>query len=243
MTGTNSKKGTRKLLWTTALVAAVAAPLAGVSASVIVVRAMGPAANTYKPGKALPDDAKLALGSGDTVVVLGADRARTLKGPGTFQLASAGETSSPAVNATRRGRFSALRNAGIVPRSPTLWHVDVAQSGKMCLADASNVMLWRADSNKAVTLKVARPGQAPVTEQWAAGESTIAWPAGVAIVPGGEYDLSWDGEPQPTKLSFATLQPVPADIPSVAQALITNHCDNQLNLLLETVPSEAVGPS
>jgi hypothetical protein len=113
------------------------------SASVLVVRSSGPTSKTYRPGRVLPDDAKVALALGDVLVVLAQDSARTLRGPGTFALSGPRNALRPAVNPARRGRFSSLRTAGIVPRSPTLWHVDVSQNGKVCVADPNDVKLWR----------------------------------------------------------------------------------------------------
>lgn len=215
-------------------IAAMTALSAGVaSATALVVRSSGPSATSYKPGKALPDDAKVALRPGDLLTVLATDSTRTFRGPGTFTLAAGGGP-SPATLAGRRGRFSALRTAGIVPRSPTLWHIDVAQNGRMCLADRNNVMLWRANATRAAMLTIEQGGSKQNT-QWAAGQSTLAWPNGVAIVPGAEYQLSLAGG-APARMTFATLPTVPTDLTSVASALIEQKCDNQLELLIQTVP-------
>lgn len=216
-------------------VAAATALSGGVaSATALVVRSSGPSAPSYKPGKALPDNAKVALRPGDMLTVLATDSTRTFRGPGTFTLAAAGGGPGPATLAGRRGRFSALRTAGIVPRSPTLWHIDVAQNGRMCLADKNNVMLWRANATRAAMLTIEQGGSKQNT-QWAAGQATLAWPSGVAIVPGAEYQLSLaDGAP--ARMTFATLPTVPTDLTSVASALIEQKCDNQLELLIQTVP-------
>lgn len=219
----------------TAAAALIAVDMA--AATALIVRSSGPSSATYKPGKSLPDNAKVALRPGDSLTVLATDSTRTFRGPGTFPLASAGGGNSGAISGGRRGRFSALRTAGIVPRSPTLWHVDVSQSGKVCLADANNVMLWRPNASKAETLTVAKSGGGTLTAQWPAGQSTLAWPNEVPITSGAEYQLSLAGEAGPAKMKFATLPTVPTDLPSVAQALIEQNCDNQLELLIETVPS------
>ncbi len=167
--------------------------------------------------------------------MLATDSTRTFRGPGTFALAGGGGPNTAAIGA-RRGRFSALRTAGIVPRSPTLWHVDVSQSGKVCLADPSNVMLWRSNAARAATLTLTKPDGSTATAQWPAGQATLAWPKDVPISSGAQYQLSVDGEPQPAKLSFATLSTVPTDTTSVAQALIDAKCDSQLELLIQALP-------
>lgn len=212
------------------------------SATALVVRSSGPSAPNFRPGKALPDNAKVALKPGDVLTVLASDSTRTLHGPGTFALASAGGDSRLSIMAGRRGRFSALRTAGIVPRSPTIWHVDVSQSGKACLADPKSVMLWRSSAAKPATLTITRAGGTPQTAEWPAGQATLAWPDQVPIAAGTEYQVSVTGEKPPAKVTFATLSSVPTDLSSVAKALIDQNCDNQLNMLIETLPT-AGGPA
>lgn len=206
-------------------------------ANVLVIRSTGPSSTSYKPGRALPDNARVALRPGDELIVLASDSTRTLKGPGNFALASAAPAAAPQLNSMRRGRFSALRTAGIVPRSPTIWHVDVSQSGKVCLADPSNVTLWRPNATRDVKLTLTGANGSTQTADWPAGQATLAWPTGMSIVPGADYQVSWAGNPKPTHISFATLSSMPTDLTSVAQALIEKNCQNQLDLLIETVPS------
>jgi len=225
------------LLCVTAAAAGLVAQ--GVSATALVLRSTGPSALTYKPGKALPDNAKVALKPGDTLTVLATDSTRTFRGPGTFALAGAGKSDSPGMMGGRRGRFSALRNAGIVPRSPTLWHVDVGQSGKMCLADSNNVMLWRSNASLPATLTVTQAGGASHTEQWPAGQATLSWPADVPISTGVDYQVSLTGDSTPSHMTFSKLASVPTDLTQVAEALIAEHCDGQLELLIQTVPQTA----
>ncbi|MDB5697210.1 MAG: hypothetical protein JWN69_14 [Alphaproteobacteria bacterium] len=217
------------------LAAAAALSAAGAAnATALVVRSSGPSAPSYKPGKALPDNARVALRPGDMLTVLATDSTRTFRGPGTFALAGGGGGGNPAALAGRRGRFSALRTAGIIPRSPTLWHIDVAQNGRMCLADRHNVMLWRANATRAATLTI-NQGSSKQSAQWPAGQATLAWPTAVPIVAGAEYQLSL-ADAAPSRITFATLATMPTDLTSVATALIEQKCDNQLELLIQTVP-------
>ena len=204
------------------------------SAMALIVRSTGPSATTYKAGKALPDDAKVALKPGDTLTVLASDSTRTFRGPGTFALASAGGgNSGPA--ARGRGRFSALRTAGIVPRSPTLWHVDVGQSGRVCITDSGNVQLWRPDATKTAKLTVRNSNGTTQAVDWPAGQTVLAWPSGVPIDGGVEYSVDLEGA-EATKLVFAPLATVPTDLNGVAEALIENQCETQLDLLIATIP-------
>ena len=225
-----------KLMLAGTAVAGAALLVSAAAANVVVVRSVGPSSATYRAGSSRADNARVTLRAGDMLVLIGSNGTRTLRGPGTFPVASVGGGGRPTV--ARRGRFSALRNAGIVPRSPTLWHVDASQSGKFCLANAGNVMLWRPEADQAVTLTVTGAGGATQNLRWAAGQSTLPWPAQVPIRAGAEYQLNWTGAPEPTRLTFATLAREPNDLTSVAQALVTENCQNQLDLLIETAPTE-----
>lgn len=216
---------------------------ASAAASVLVVRSTGPSAQSYPAGKSLPDEAAIALKSGDTVIVLANGATRTFRGPGTFTATGPvrSGTGLAAASGNRRARTGAVRNAGIVPRSPTLWHVDVTQSGKMCIADPENVMLWRPDAADTVAITVAPAGGAAQEIEWPAGQATLAWPSALAVEEGVEYRVAWAGREEPTRLTFATLDAVPTDISQVAEALIAEDCQTQLDLLVETAPAAQPG--
>lgn len=223
----------------TALAAALlVAGAASAAANVLVVRSSGPSAKSYPPGRSMPDDARIQLGQGDTVIVLANGATRTFRGPGTFTATGPvrSGTGLAAASGNRRARTGAVRNAGIIPRSPTLWHVDVTQSAKVCIADPESVMLWRPDAAETVTLIVTPEGGAARTIEWTAGEATLAWPADLTVADGTEYQLVWTGNDDPTRLTFATLATPPTDIEGVAEALIANDCRTQLDLLVETAP-------
>lgn len=219
----------------TALLAAAAMPAA---ANVLVVRSAGPSAAAYPPGRSLPDNARLALRAGDTVIVLGAGGTRSFRGPGTFSPSAAVRGSGPVLAAAdgRRARIGAVRGAGIVPHSPTIWNVDVTQSGSFCLASASHVMLWRPDTTVPTTLTIVGQGGAPRNLRWAAGQATIAWPAAIPIANGASFSIAQSGVAVPTQVTFRTLAREPADLEGVAAALIANGCQGQLDVLVESQP-------
>src|SRR3954453_22882147 len=125
------------MLWGAA--AAIALSSTAAVASVVVVRSLGPSAKSYPPGKTLPESAKITLQGGDVVTVLGPAAAQTLRGPGNF---SAGQMT---LASAERGRFGALR-ASEVAKNPSIWDIDVTQSGKICGTDASKIQLWRPHS-------------------------------------------------------------------------------------------------
>jgi len=207
------------------------------AAAVLVVRSTGPSAGAYPPGRSLPDNARLTLRAGDSVIVLGASGTRTFRGPGVFSPGAAVQAGGPTLIADgRRARIGAVRGAGIVPHSPTIWHVDVTQSGTFCLASANRVMLWRPDATVPATLTISGATGSPRTLRWAAGQTTLAWPATIPIANGASFTIAQTGVAVPTQVTFRTLAHEPADLQSVASALIANGCQGQLDVLVETQP-------
>lgn len=212
--------------------ALLAAPAA---ANVLVVRSSGPSAKSYPPGHSLPDNAQVTLRPGDVLIVLGGQATRTLRGPGTFPVAAAGATKIAMANASRRGRFSAMR-AGEVPPVPSVWHLDVSQSGKVCVADPGKVQLWRADPSEKVSLTLTPAGGSAQTVEWPAGKDVLDWPKALPVAADASYELSWSGSADKSKLVFATVGAAPQDEQGLAGALIAKGCQNQLDALLESVP-------
>ncbi|WP_129790591.1 hypothetical protein [Sphingosinicella sp. CPCC 101087] len=212
---------------------------ASAAANVLVVRAAGPSAGSYPPGRSLPDDARIALRSGDTLVVLDARGTRTFRGPGTFspsQAAQAGARTTLA-SSGRRVRVGAVRSAGIVPASPTtIWHIDASMSGNMCLADTNNVRLWRGDTSQATRVTISGPGGTSREVAWPAGAATLAWPSDLPITDGAQYQLALNGVAVPSRVTFRTLESPPADMTAVAAALIERECQEQLDLLVDSAP-------
>lgn len=213
------------------------------AADILVVRSNGPSAAQYPPGKSIPDTGKITLKANDSLVLLDGRGTRTVRGPGTFlaggPVHSANGDSSLSVLtkgvSQRRARIGAVRSVSAAPRSPSIWHVDVAKSSTICLAEPTNVTLWRADASQPVTLTVTGSNGSTQKLDWAKGETTLALPASVKIEDGANYRLSWDGAAAPTSLKFKTLSETPTGLEDMASSLIKNGCDAQLDLLIETV--------
>lgn len=217
-------------------IGAAAVALAASSASiatVLVVRAAGPSAKVYPPGKALPESAKIQLQSGDSVMLLNTNGARTIRGPGTFAVATTGE--GLAAQANRRARFSSMRNSA-VPLNPSPWNLDITQSGKLCVANTSNLTLWRPQKDDAIKLTIKGSG-AEQTIDWPAGQDTIAWPASLPVTSGAQYQLTQPDSGDMARVTFVTLANPPADAVGTAQSLIANGCDNQLDVLVDGSPN------
>src|SRR5438270_1021310 len=158
------------MLWGAAVAVALGSTAA--VASVVVVKSLGPSAKAYPPGKTLPESAKISLQGGDVVTLLGPASAQTLRGPGSFP---AGQIAMNAT-ASSRGRFGALR-AAEVATNPSIWDIDVTQSGKVCVTDTSKVKLWRPEADSAVMLKLRSADGQSQDLAWAAGKASALWPA------------------------------------------------------------------
>ena len=59
-----------------------------------------------------------------------------------------------------------------------------------------------------------------------------------AIAPGVAYELRQPGTAVPTQVTFKILEGVPDETMGIAQALIENECEDQLELLLAAAPAE-----
>jgi hypothetical protein len=208
-------------------------------ADILVVRSTGPSARAFPPGKSLPEAGSITLKPNDMLVVLDGRGTRTLRGPGTFAPGAAQVAARPvqtAIAGPRRARIGAVRGtANAAARPATLWHVDVSKSSNICLADPSNVTLWRADSSQPVTLTIAQKRGASQQVTWPAGANTLSWPSGLRVADGADYSLSWAGAAAPTLIRFKTLSSSPAGLEQMASSLIMNQCNAQLDHLIETV--------
>ena len=188
-------------------------------ASVVVVKSLGPSSKAYPPGKTLPESAKITLQGGDVVTVLGPAAAQTLRGPGNF---AAGQMTLASAE-SKRGRFGALR-ASEVAKNPSIWDIDVTQSGKICVTNASKVQLWRPETE----------GEVKVSLRSADGKSTAMWPAGLPITSGAEYQIEWPDTGDKSSVTFVTVPGAPQDLVGAAQVLIENGCQHQLDLLVQS---------
>ena len=198
-------------------------------ASVVVVKSLGPSAKAYPPGKTLPESAKITLQGGDVVTVLGPAAAQTLRGPGNF---AAGQMTLASAE-SKRGRFGALR-ASEVAKNPSIWDVDVTQSGKMCITSASKLKLWRPEADSDIKINLRSSDGKSQEVDWAAGKTSMMWPATLPVASGAEYQIEWPETGDKSSVTFVTLPSEPADLVGAAQVLIENGCQHQLDLLVQS---------
>lgn len=220
------------------LAAALLVTTSAAMADILVVRSTGPSAKSFPPGKRLPESARITLRPSDQLVVLDGRGTRVIRGPGIFTAgaASAGRVASATPQVQRRARIGAVRGVETGElRPPSIWHVDVARSSNVCVADPSKVTLWRADAANAVTLNIGGTGGRSKRLSWQPGSTTLAWPSDLPVGDGDEYRLSWSGGPAPTSLRFRSVPAKPAGLEDMAQTLIRNQCDAQLDLFIDTV--------
>jgi hypothetical protein len=218
-------------VWLASAAALVALPSIA-SAAIVIVRSAGAAAKAYPPGRAIPEGSSIRLGDGDMVTVLTPSSAKVLRGPGVFAV-DAADRQSLAMAAGRRARFSALRT-GDVARNPSLWDVDVSQSGKMCISDPAKLNLWRPSKDEATKLNIRSADGRTQTLDWAAGKDTVPWPKALPIRSGSQYSIEWPGSSDKAVVDFVTLSPKPpSDLVGAAKVLIANGCQNQLDMLVD----------
>ena len=217
----------RKLMLWGAAVAIAWGSTAAV-ANVVVVKSLGPSAKAYPPGKTLPESAKISLQGGDVVTVIGPASAQTLRGPGNFDAKQVTLASA----AGQRGRFGALR-AAEVAHNPSIWDINASEGGKICVADASKLQLWRPDSESAATIEIRSPEGKSQQLTWAAGKALTAWPTALPIRNGASYQLEWPDTGEKSSLDIVTTPGAPTDLVGAAQVLIEHGCTKQLDLLVD----------
>jgi hypothetical protein len=135
--------------------------------------------------------------------------------------------------AGQRGRFGALR-AVEVAHNPSIWDIDVSAGGKVCVADASKLQLWRADSEAPAKIEIRTADGQSQELSWAAGKALTAWPSALPIKSGASYQIEWSDTGEKSSLDVVTVQHPPADLVGSAQVLLQNGCQKQLDLLVES---------
>jgi hypothetical protein len=229
----------RRSIMALALLAGASLPLAAAHAGVVVASS-GPSAKTYPVGKKLAPSDSVVLKAGDTLTVLDEKGTRVLKGAGTFSLASktGADRSGTFALLTRersaqRVRTGAVRgdNTGPITR-PNLWYVDVRESGPMCLANPSEVRLWRPGTTGEALYAIGPDGSKPTSKAaFGDGEMLTVWDLSQAPVTDGAKYAVAGADGTPSEITFRVLDSVPAAPEDLALKLIEKGCTAQLDVL------------
>ena len=215
-------------------------------AAVLVVRSSGPSAKAYPAGKALGENQPITLRNNDVVILLDSRGTRTLRGPGTYSssVSAGGSTSASAAlsgqSNARRSRVGAVRGAPTGATSGrNVWQADIGRSGNVCVANPADLGLYRAESSVARRVTVTEVGSnRAATVEFAAGQKNAPWPAALPVTVGNKYQIKGSGSGAVT-LNALPIAPVPAGLEGLAQNLIRNDCQAQLDVLIDTF----AGPS
>ena len=224
---------------------ALAMPAVAAEAAVLVVRSSGPSAKAFPAGRALPESQTITLRGNDVVILLDSRGTRTLRGPGTYSTSasSGGSTSATAAlsgqSNARRSRVGAVRGAPTGATSGrNVWQADIGRSGNVCIVNPADVGLYRADSSGARRVTVTEIGSnRAATVEFAAGQKNAPWPAAMPVAAGNKYQIRGGGAA--VTLNALQIEPVPAGLEGLAQRLIRNDCQGQLDVLIDTF----AGPS
>ncbi|MGN3974304.1 hypothetical protein [Tsuneonella sp. SYSU-LHT278] len=216
-----------------------ALPVAPAAADVVVA-VSGPSAKTYPVGKKIGPNDKIVLQAGDTLTVLGAGGTRVLRGSGTYVLANSAASDRGSAYAlltrqrsAQRMRTGAVRDVNTGPVSrPNLWYVDVRQAGPMCIADTSEVRLWRPVTSGEQLYAIGMDsGTASSKASFNDGDMITVWDLSQAPITDGSTYVIAGGDGKPNEITFRVLDSIPEDPEDLAARLIEKGCTAQLEVL------------
>ena len=198
-----------------------------------VIASSGPSAAQYPVGAQIANTQRITLRAGDSVTVLDNGGTRVLSGPGTHVLARrSGQTENRAFAALTtqrsadRARIASVRGEGAEQVSnPSLWLVDVARSGTVCLADPARVRLWRANPAAEASFAITAPGIQATSVTFPANEGIAAWSARAPLSDGMTYTIGT------SEVTFKFLSEIPEQPEAMVQALLAHGCTMQVEQL------------
>lgn len=215
------------------------------NAQLLVVRATGPSAANYAPGKMLAATNTVTLAAGDEVVVMDGAGTRSLKGPGSFP-AKGAASSATGLGTTlaslgdrttnRMARTGAIRGGGPAPALlPSLWSVDTTTGGTFCIVPGVTAELWRANTSTPGSVAVRKGDDGrPAYATFAAGAATAAWPA--ANVPRADADYLVGPDANAQSVTIKLLGDAPGDLAALAAAFGRSGCQRQIAFLRAAAP-------
>ncbi len=229
--------GAKGLLTGTALAASAILFTPRPAEAGVVVSSSGPSAAQYPVGRQIGAGTAITLRDGDTVTVLENGGTRVFRGAGSHSLGSASTASRNRAfaslttqRAAARARTGAVRSTGSTEvTNPSLWYVDVAAPGTICLPANANVRLWRADTQAESTYAIAADGGTAATSiTFPAGEMLAGWGAASPPVAGQPYRIGHGSNTGPVEVRFVFLDQTPDTPEDLAGLLIANGCSVQL---------------
>ena len=239
----------RNSLHRAAAAAIVAGALAGpvAHAATIVVRANGPSAGAYPPGRTLQAGAIITLHPGDAITVLDASGTRVLRGPGRVPVSGTGVASINGIAAliadtgVRQTRTGATRGVpSIAPHPTNLWYADVTKGGNFCLADPKALALWRPDSTVSAEITLTGSAAAPVVLDLRPGQAVAAWPlAALPISDGASYRIADGASGSHVTITIRMLPGgSPSSLDTAAQGLLEHGCTGQVDTIVAATSTE-----
>lgn len=215
--------------------------LAVTASAGVVVASSGPSAGSFPVGKKIGDSERIVLRAGDTLTVLDGNGTRVLRGAGTYSLGQQGGPSQRSTFAVLTERRSAQRmRTGAVrgeeegaPRHvPNLWYVDVSQPGKVCLAGAERVRLWRNSTEGDATYLLRADSGGSHTVTFADGDMLAPWDTKLLpVADGAVFHIAGPAGGPDKELSVVVLDSVAEEPEALAAQLIEKGCTRQLEVL------------
>lgn len=225
--------------------AALALPAAAMAG--VVVKSTGPSATKYPVGTKLDDNASITLKAGDVITVLTDTGTRIIKGAGTFRVGDRPQVAADRfASLTRRRAATRVRTGAVrgepeeAVSNPSLWYVDVTQSGTICLYDLATVRLWRPGTEGPSTYTIA--DQTGATAEVSFDDTvTVAAldPARLPIAEGGHYMITAPDGATSAHINFVLLAEDYAAPDALAEALIAKGCSVQVAALAASLEAAA----
>ena len=121
---------------------------------------------------------------------------------------------------------------------PTIWDVDPARGGTICLRGAEPVRLARSAPADSTRLQIVGRAGASRSLDWPAGATFLDWPSDLPAADGATFELRGAGAGARTRIAFRRLASVPPDAQlgdpvALAELFVAQGCRAQLDRLVE----------
>ena len=229
-------------------------------ANIVIVRSTGPSARTYPAGQQVADTGRIALRTGDRVVLLGPGGTRTLSGPGNFP-AAPGTVSAASRQQMARRYAAAMARANQqsalggnrrvlpppadviaemanLPDAPGLWTYALGTRGTFCVPDVRDFILARPAGAPAQSLTMVRIISPGVRHQMplAVGTTIARWNGFTPV--DGDNLLVLGASTLPYRLRIIQIGTPPDDPQALTALLAARGCTDQLDRLGAAMPAE-----